>query len=56
MYTYFSQKGVFSEERLKNFFKDLKKILEENDYFIVHTDYYWEKKNYLIKRNNFEKL
>lgn len=56
MYKYFSQKGVFSEERLKNFFKDLKKILEENDYFIVHTDYYWEKKNYLIKRNNFEKL
>lgn len=47
--------GIFSEDLLKNFFSDLKKILESNKFFIVHTDYYWEKANYLTKRNKYDK-
>lgn len=51
----FLVEGEFSEELLKNFFKDLKKILEANNFFIVHTDYFWEKAKYLTKRNQYNR-
>ena len=45
--------GKFSEEKLKTFFKELKTLLEESEFFIVHTDFYWEKQKYLSKRPKY---
>lgn len=55
-YSNFLVEGEFSEDRLKSFFLDLKRLLTEGAFFIVHTDYYWEKQRYLIKRNKVETL
>lgn len=55
-YSNFVVDGEFSEDRLKQFFLDLKVLLTEGTFFIVHTDYYWEKQQYLIKRNKVETL
>lgn len=46
--------GEFSEPLLKDFFRDLRTLLHESEFFIVHTDFYWEKQRYLIKRKKFE--
>ncbi|MBF0777432.1 glycine/betaine ABC transporter substrate-binding protein [Streptococcus cuniculi] len=54
MYSYFLEDEVFSVQKLKEFFTDLQKILDDNTFFIVHTDYYWEKGWYLTKRNNIK--
>lgn len=45
--------GSFSEEKLKSFFKELRELLAESEFFIVHTDYYWEKQQFLTKRPKF---
>lgn len=52
----FVEDGVFSEEKLKSFFKELRELLSKSKFFIVHTDYYWEKKQFLIKRSKFTTL
>ncbi|MEI1233480.1 glycine/betaine ABC transporter substrate-binding protein [Enterococcus mundtii] len=56
-YSNFLDDGEFSVEKLKDFFRELKAMLDEANFFIVHTDFIWEKQRYLIKRNkiqNFE--
>lgn len=53
MYAHFVENGEFSVEKLKSFFKDLQALIRESDFFIVHTDFYWDKRTYLIKRNNY---
>nr|WP_232850494.1 hypothetical protein [Enterococcus innesii] len=55
-YSNFVEGGEFSEDKLKNFFRDLQEILESAKFYIVHTDFIWEKKQYLIKRNKIEDL
>lgn len=52
-YSTFLVNDVFSEDHLKSFFKDLKTILEDNEFFIVHTDYYWKKHRFLTERKKF---
>lgn len=49
MYNYFVEDDDFSEKKLKEFFEDLKWLVESNDFFIVHTDYYWKKSSYIVK-------
>lgn len=56
MYKYFLIDDEFSVDTLKSFFKDLLVLIQENEFMIVHTDYYWKKGNYLVKRNKFNSL
>lgn len=51
-YKTFLDNGVFSIEKLKQFFFDLSEIIEEADFYIVHTDIIWKKQRYLVKRDN----
>lgn len=53
-YSSFIENGEFSESLLKSFFYELKDLLTKAEFFIVHTDYYWDKKQYLSKRKKFE--
>ncbi|KKW74457.1 glycine/betaine ABC transporter substrate-binding protein [Lactococcus lactis] len=55
-YSQFIVNNLFSEEKLKSFFNELRDLLRDSEFFIVHTDYYWEKHHYLTKRNHFEKF
>lgn len=55
-YSTFVKDGVFSEVLLKHFFNDLKDILKDAEFFIVHNDCFWEKKRYLAKRKKYEIL
>lgn len=50
-YEIFMKDGEFSIERLKDFFKDIKKILEDAEFFLVHNDFYWERERYYTKGN-----
>ncbi|RBT23699.1 hypothetical protein EA72_02679 [Enterococcus faecium] len=43
-YSNFLIDGEFSVEKLKDFFRELKAMLDEAKFFIVHTDFIWEKK------------
>lgn len=56
MYKYFLIDDEFSVDTLKSFFKGLLVLIQENEFMIVHTDYYWKKGNYLVKRNKFNSL
>lgn len=55
-YNNFLEDGEFSEEKLKNFFRDLQVLLETAQFNIVHTDFIWEKKRYVVKRKKFNDL
>lgn len=46
----------FSITLLKNFFQDLKKLLDSTDFFITHTDFYWKPQQFLINRKQLEKI
>jgi len=51
---FLDEKGNFSIELLKLFFHDLKQLLDTSEFFIVHTDFYWEKQQYLTSRKKIE--
>ena len=55
-YSNFLIDGEFSVEKLKDFFRELKAMLDEAKFFIVHTDFIWEKKQYLVRRNKIDKI
>lgn len=55
-YKNFLENEEFSEDKLKNFFIDLQVLLENAQFNIVHTDFIWEKKRYVVKRNKFDNL
>ena len=55
-YTKFEVDGEFSEDKLKEFFKDLRKLLLKSEFFIVHTDFYWNKQSFLAKRPKYNKV
>lgn len=55
-YSKFLVDGNFSEDKLKTFFKDLRELLSKSEFFIVHTDFYWNKHPYLSKRKSYTKF
>lgn len=55
-YSTFLKDGIFSEDLLKGFFRELKDILNNADFFVVHNDYFWKKRQYLVKRKKYEVL
>jgi len=54
--TFLDENKNFSIQLLKNFFNDLKNLLDSADFFIVHTDFYWKQQQYLIKRNKLNNV
>jgi len=55
-YKIFLSEGKFSITLLKDFFKELKKLLEDAEFFVVHNDFYWESKQYLNNRKKMENV
>lgn len=53
-YSMFLDNGEFSNELLKDFFRDIKEILEEANFFLVHNNYFWEGNKFLVKRKKME--